>query len=677
MRGELVPRSTTGVILIPNGADHHARQPHLGAILDAFESVGSTDGVHRSSLSAFATRLVDRASAQRLPVVRGELRDSYGYTWTLQGTFATRTHEKRLSARAERSLLREAEPWAALAAISGTSRRSLVDLAWRDLLTAHPHDTLCGCSIDEVAAAMEGRVRASSAQAAAIRDEAIGELIGYDASAAREQRDRWQPAIVVRNPVPRVRSGVAIIDVEEFLADVPVGPSSATVAPQRAVMPSRKPTIPALGSLQILTQNVRYSRVESPNHYPDNDLVAVRRVAAWITDAQAYGVATFALDERDGRRRDRPEHAVVVGPDSMQNALLRVAVDEAGVVSLEEAATGRRVASLLDFVDERDVGDLYTPAPRPHGFTVQFRGVRREHRGPLRGELALRFRILDAGTQRTSAELTTHLILDADAPFVRVVVRGDNRRADHRVRIVFRGDVNAATVWADAAFGPVRREPIVVDEPTEGSELAPPTAPLHRFVSLFNEQAGLTVFSDGLAEYEALGEAILVTLVRGVGELSRNDIVERPGHAGWPTPTPGAQCLGEFTGEFAVMLHGPRLASTIDAIERTADDVLNPLVGATLRSAISVQPRVDGVELLGAGLAFSTFKESEDGQWLVLRCVNARDDEVSGAWRMPFEIREAKLARLDEAVLSEVAFAGREVSFAASPRAVVTILVRP
>ena len=54
------------------------------------------------------------------------------------------------------------------------------------------------------------------------------------------------------------------------------------------------------------------------------------------------------------------------------------------------------------------------------------------------------------------------------------------------------------------------------------------------------------MFSDGLAEYEARDDAIVVTLVRGVGELSRNDLAERPGHAGWPAPTPGAQCLGEF-----------------------------------------------------------------------------------------------------------------------------------
>ena len=102
------------------------------------------------------------------------------------------------------------------------------------------------------------------------------------------------------------------------------------------------------------------------------------------------------------------------------------------------------------------------------------------------------------------------------------------------------------------------------------------------------------------------------------------------------------------------MLHGPRLAPTIDAIERAADDVLNPLVGTTLRSAISVQARVDGVELVGTGLSFSAIKESEDGEWLVLRCVNLRDDEVTGVWRLPFEIREARLARLDETVLGEL-----------------------
>ena len=71
------------------------------------------------------------------------------------------------------------------------------------------------------------------------------------------------------------------------------------------------------------------------------------------------------------------------------------------------------------------------------------------------------------------------------------------------------------------------------------------------------------------------------------------------------------------------MLHGPRTAETIDAIERAADDVLNPLVGTTLRSALDVPAAGRRrSSSSGAGLAFSAIKESEDGGWLVLRCVN-------------------------------------------------------
>jgi mannosylglycerate hydrolase len=289
----------------------------------------------------------------------------------------------------------------------------------------------------------------------------------------------------------------------------------------------------------------------------------------------------------------------------------------------------------------------------------------------------LRYRLVATGSRRADVELTVNVLLDADAPFVRIDVRGENRRANHRVRLAIASDVANGTVWADAAFGPVRRDAIEVDEADAVAEHVPPTAPLHRYVSVFGESSGFTVFSDGLAEYEArAGGAIVVTLLRAVGELSKNDLPERPGHAGWPVHTPGAQCLGPFEASLAVMPHNARLPATIDAIERAADDFLVPLTGETLRSALAVPGPVFGVELTGHGLAFSAMKESESGEWLVLRCVNLREDQVAGAWRLPFDIREAKLARLDETPLSDIAFDVRDIRFDAGPRAIVTILAR-
>ncbi|MGH7617197.1 MAG: glycosyl hydrolase-related protein [Gemmatimonadaceae bacterium] len=675
VRAELAPRSATGVLLIPNGADHHARQRDLNDALAALEQNGKADNAHRSSLTQFAERLVERASSQTLPVVRGELRDSYGYTWTLQGTFGTRAHEKRMNARAERALVREAEPWSALAAHTRFSRRALVEAAWKDLLTAQPHDTLCGCSIDEVARAMEVRVRAALEQANGMRDDAILDLLGHDPVAAREAPDRWTPVVVVRNAAPRTRSGVAIADVEEFVTHVSVGPGSA---PRDSTPPLiyTKPKLGELGPVQVLARSTRNSRTESPRHYPDNDLVTVQRVAVWVPGVPPYGVSTHAIGGR--ARRIGPSQPVVTTTDSLRNAHLHLAVDDAGRVAIEHVPSGRRIADALSFIDEADAGDLYTASPRPRDGIVQCRGVTRTHRGPLRGELETRYVIRDRSRRgRSEVDLSVRLVLDADAPFVRVDVSGENRGSDHRTRVVLRSDVANAAVWADAAFGPVRREPIVPSAAESAVEHAPPTAPLHRYVSLFNDAAGFTAFSDGLAEYEATpaGE-VIVTLVRAVGELSKNDLPERPGHAGWPTPTPAAQCLGHFEASFAVMLHGPRLAPTVDEIERAADDVLLSLAGSSLRSAMNPPASVSGPRLTGAGLAFSAIKESEDGEWLVLRCVNRRDDETPGAWRLPFEVREANLARLDETPAGALDVSGNDVSFTAPPRAIVTILVR-
>src|SRR5262249_10317937 len=159
--------------------------------------------------------------------------------------------------------------------------------------------------------------------------------------------------------------------------------------------------IPSLGRLQTLSQTLRHSRTESPRHYPDDDLVVSSRVAAWVSEAPAYGIVSYPIDGGDANRA-RPKALVIVKPDEMQNAALRVVINGEGRVSPEHLGSGRRIESLLDFVDETDLGDLYTPSPRPVDHSIRFRGVRRVHRGPLRGELALRYRVTHPSSKRAA-----------------------------------------------------------------------------------------------------------------------------------------------------------------------------------------------------------------------------------------------------------------------------------
>lgn len=692
MRAELAPRSTTRVVLIPNGADHHARQERHDEALLALAARGrdTGDDVHASSLAAFATALLERASRQRLGAVRGELRDSYGYTWTLPGTLAARAHEKRMNARVERLLVREAEPFAALARMTGGARRlPLLQTAWRTVLEAHPHDTLCGCSIDAVAQAMEQRLEAARVQGSGIRDDALLDMIGHDPVAARERRDAWMPVLVFRNPAARPRGGIAVVEIEEFVRDVPVGPGSAlangSAEPTEAARASTLAPNVAGVMLQPLRTWQEHRRTESPRHYPDNDLVRVTQAAVWVDMLPGYGVRGVRLDGRaDGAAaRELPVARVTARGPRLTNGLLSLEVGADGAVALHDHRSDRRIADLFEIFDEADSGDLYTESTR-EAVSAAFRSARVTRRGPLRGEMEIRYdvppvrarakpRRRRAAARDLAVRLTVRL--DAGESFLRVHAVVDNQRDDHRLRVAIRTGVSEPAVHADAAFAVVERGSLALDPSELAMEAAPPTAPLHRYVSLSNDQLGATLYSDGLAEYEATKDGrVIVTLLRAVGELSRNDLPERPGHAGWPTPTPAAQCHGTFEAELALMLHGRREPATIALIERTADDVLLPIRGFTLRSALAVPAPFEGLSLEGDGLAFSACKDAEAGAGLVLRCVNLLDRQQRGTWRLGFNAGKAFRARMDETVESELP-AGSDIAFTAGPHEIVTILV--
>src|SRR4029077_16636785 len=98
---------------------------------------------------------------------------------------------------------------------------------------------------------------------------------------------------------------------------------------------------------------------------------------------------------------------------------------------------------------------------------------------------------------------------------------------------------------AGTAFGTVARPAVAVAAAAYPLETPVRTAPAHRFVAAASGPRGLALVAPAFFEYEwTPGGDLLLTLLRSVGELSRGDLPTRPGHAGWPTPTPLAQCLG-------------------------------------------------------------------------------------------------------------------------------------
>ena len=231
---------------------------------------------------------------------------------------------------------------------------------------------------------------------------------------------------------------------------------------------------------------------------------------------------------------------------------------------------------------------------------------------------------------------------------------------------------------AGAAFGTVERSAVHVDPAAYPRETPVRTAPAHRFVAAARGGRGLAVLAPAFFEYEwtAKGD-LLLTLLRAVGELSRGDLPTRPGHAGWPTTIPGAQCLGTTRIDFAIAPVSAAEVDRGDVLPHLWEDAFLPLHGLWLRDAARLNPPPLEITLEGSGLVFSALKPAQIGSPMVLRCYNTTGRKAAGAWRFANGVKTAHRVRADEreAVALVLEQRGNVVRFVAEPYEIVSILV--
>ena len=149
-------------------------------------------------------------------------------------------------------------------------------------------------------------------------------------------------------------------------------------------------------------------------------------------------------------------------------------------------------------------------------------------------------------------ELTASLYAGLDR--IDFTTKVNNRSRDHRLRVALRTPVVTANALHDTAFGVVERRLAVPQ--TEGTEHIYPTVPHRSWSAVESEEVSAAILARGLYEAEARadgdGTALLLTLLRCVGWLSRSDLAMRRGGAGPELETPDAQEAGDHQFEFAV-----------------------------------------------------------------------------------------------------------------------------
>jgi alpha-mannosidase len=237
----ILPKATTNTLLFMNGSDHLEPQEGLPEVIEAANhrlahidprhkrilthledtqatSPDSYESIHMQigTLPQYIERVrqqheeaLAQGSAEPWKIVEGEMRSSQ-FAHLLPSVLSTRMWIKQQNTATEHLLERWVEPLTAWATVLGdTYPQGLVSLAWRYLLQNHPHDSICGCSIDQVH--RENSVR--FAQSQQIGESVVQQAMQYIASKVdtRAPFPTTHPSnepvpIIVFNPAPGPRT---------------------------------------------------------------------------------------------------------------------------------------------------------------------------------------------------------------------------------------------------------------------------------------------------------------------------------------------------------------------------------------------------------------------------------------------------------------------------------------
>jgi len=691
-------RSRIPSVLLMNGGDHQTPQRGLPEALAAAAPRLAGVTAELGTLAGFLSRARDEVPAD-LALHRGELRSGLRAP-LLEGCASSRMPQKRRDFFNDRLLTRYLEPLAAwLSALGGDADPDRIAFAWRVALQNHPHDSICGCSIDAVHAQMETRFARTEEIARAHLGAVTSDLARRIAVPEPRSARRAGEAIVVWNPnasgwsqaegalqldVPDRRGAPALHLRDGTGRRIPV---HAEVADPGTLFAEYR--VPASVARMLVdgfppeffgefARGLRLRRVRGvavvevqmgETRSPGFDLDGARRALAvelaalgerevvyrvrrlphvrlrFVDELPGCGLRTYRLMR--GRAAAATPSGVLAergadGRVAIQNDVWRVEALPDGTVQWLDRRDGTVTPDALRLVSEADRGDSYNFDPVPAGLVVQRPSKARASLLPASdAEVGIAIDLVyrlprGLGADRSSRSrrtvaLPARVVLRLSRALDRldIAIAVENRAQDHRLRAHVRAPFAARCHAVESAFEVVER-PIEPAADSFGSA-APAERPLgaspqRGFASLGDGARAITLANRGCPEVEAVREpdgrtSLAVTVLRAVGWLSRGDLALRPGHAGPPVETPGAQVPGSHRVELSLRSHRQ---GDLAAPARARHFVAPPLVFAGAGGQPELTPLADGARLLALddpAVAVSAIEPCSDGSTIV-RLVN-------------------------------------------------------
>lgn len=665
-------------LLFMNGVDHLEAQPDVGGIIERVNEKLGEDRLVHSTLPAYIEGLKSSLEKMRieLDVVRGELREDRGNN-ILAGTLSSRMYLKQGNEKSQTTLEKYAEPAASFAYMLGIDYpQGFLNYAWKLLMENHPHDSICGCSVDQVHREMVPRFE----QVQQVADEMTTRALTDVASRVKTEGD----SLLVFNPLNWARTDRvrAVIDfrISEPTRLRPEVDPAMNVASLRILDPEGN-EVP----MAILSSRVTGKQITDPHELPFCVMVKRFEVEFLAEDMPPCGYRVYRIEKcgPDYSAKTSPA-SEVYWDNALANEYLRVSVRGGSIAvemlpPTEEALGGQVYTNMNVFEDVGDVGDEYNYVKPVADIAITSvdAGPRVSvvDNGPVSATLKLDMGLMlpsranaavsARSEDRVECPVTTYLTVTRGVPRVDVKTVVENRARDHRLRVLFPTGLAASVSHAEGQFDVIERGIGTPEDWGNASQFHPQ----QRWVDVSDAGKGLCIINKGLPEYELYGDdgrTLALTLLRCVGTLSGG--FDAPG----ADLTPEAQCLGSHTFEYSIYPHAGDWAEA--QVWRQAHQHNIPLIALQTGAHDGDLPAEHSfIETGGEGLIASAIKKAEDSDMLVVRIYNPTAETVADAWVKVAGSTSAMLLDMNEERVGDVDFSDSTARLEVGPKKIVTL----
>ncbi|WP_193063853.1 alpha-mannosidase [Oceanobacillus oncorhynchi] len=631
-------------MLMLNGCDHQPVQYNLSKAIEVAQELYPDVQFVHSNFNDYVAALDDQLNQEKLKTVDGELRSQHTDGWgTLVNTASSRVYLKQMNQEVQTLLESELEPLATFAYLVGEQYdHDILEYAWKTLMQNHPHDSICGCSVDEVHRGMVTRFEKSKHMSESLKKDVLEKLTKRIDTSVFKQYGKKPVPLAVFNTTVHQRTSIATVQVDlerQYYAD---GVNRQQLVDKDI---SGYKLVDSTGNVLPFTledKGVVFD-YDLPKHQFRQPYLTRRVIISFeAVEMPGFSHRAYALVETEAQVA---EEAKIASADKvLENKWLKVKIQLNGSLSIFNKTTNQSFDHVLVYEDTGDIGNEYMYKQANDDLTITTEDLKADIRLLENDSYRATYEIIHQleipesadetleqeqqavvwftnrkakrSNRTTLLTIQTQVSLTEHGRGIDVEVKYTNNAKDHRLRALIPTNIQSDHHYADSIFEVAKRPNVPAEEWTN------PNCSQHQqaFVSMHDEQKGLTIANKGLNEYEILRDeqnTIAITLLRAVGELGDW------GHF----PTPEAQCLGEQTASLKIFPHGA---------DDTCYDVYQQayLYQVPLSTfALPEQTRELAAEhsyiqiALPSQVAWSSLKVADDTKDVYLRLFNMSDQE--------------------------------------------------